>query len=392
MAKLYPAITNKELTSVFRITATLNDPVKYPAIKEAVEITSKRFPYFSVSMGSGVFWHFLEFKNKPPRIQTEEKIPCTAFALKLKDEILYRILAKSNRISVEFIHIITDGAGAFEYLKSLLFTYFKLTGKDPESSVGIIEPDSQIADEEFEDGYNRFFKKLPSPKKMTMAWHLPFRLNKKPRLKVLTAEISVDQILNQARNNKVTLTEYFVSVYLFALQKLCLSEKERGVKQKMNVIRTEVPVNLRKIFPSRTLRNFSLFVMPELDLRLGIYSFEEILKVVKNQLQSGADIKQISRFLSSNVGYEKLLFVRVLPLFIKRMVITAVYRGLGSKRCSGIITNLGSFNIPEWMEKMTYSFDVIPPPPNTRVKVSCAMVSFKNKLRINFCNIHNIKA
>jgi len=39
-AKLFPAIMSGELTSVFRITASLKEPVKFSAIKEAVEITS----------------------------------------------------------------------------------------------------------------------------------------------------------------------------------------------------------------------------------------------------------------------------------------------------------------------------------------------------------------
>ncbi len=110
-AKLFPAIMSGELTSVFRITASLKQPVKFSAIKQAVEITSRRFPYFSVSLASGLFWYYLEYNQTLPRIQTEDKIPCTAFAAKRKDEPLYRILIKENRISVEFIHILTDGVG-----------------------------------------------------------------------------------------------------------------------------------------------------------------------------------------------------------------------------------------------------------------------------------------
>ena len=158
-AKLFPAIMSGELTSVFRITAFLKKPVKFSAIKEAVEITSKRFPYFSVSLGSGLFWYYLEYNHQLPRIQTEEKIPCTAFAAKRKNEPLYRILVKENRISVEFIHILTDGGGALEYLKTLLYTYFRLTGITIQSTEGIILPESPIAEGEMEDGYNRFFRK-----------------------------------------------------------------------------------------------------------------------------------------------------------------------------------------------------------------------------------------
>lgn len=377
-----------ELTAVFRITATLRKPIKFTFIKEAVSITSKRFPYFSVSLGSGLFWYYLEYNNQLPRIQTEEKVPCTAFAANRKNEPLYRILVKENRISVEFIHILTDGGGALEYLKSLLYTYFLLTGQEISSSEGILIPGNPISEDEMEDGYKRFFrKKTPPPGKLTKAWHLPFKLNEKPRLRLIRSEIDLCKLQEVARGKKVTITEYLVSVYLFSLQKIYHEEKEKLKKLKRGVLRIEVPVNLRKIFPSKTMRNFSLFVLPEIDLRLGEYSFEEILKIVTYQLQSGADVKQISRFLSQNVGHEKSIFIRLLPLFIKSMAISAVYRRLGSNKCSGIMTNLGRVKLPEEMEKLIEAIELVPTPPNTHVKISTAMVSFGNTLHLNFSNI-----
>jgi NRPS condensation-like uncharacterized protein len=378
---------SEDLTSVFRITASLKEPVRYSAIKEAVTITSQRFPYFSVSLGSGIFWHFLEFNDQLPRIQVEEEIPCTAFAVKRKNEPLYRVIIKSKRISVEFIHILTDGGGALEYLKSLLYTYLTLTGKHISSPGEIILPGMPVSEEEFEDGYNKFFQKLPPPSTLVKAWHLPYRLNKKPRLRVLRAEVKVDEILEVSRKHNVSVTEYFVSVYHYSLQKIFIPWKEKSKKEKRKVLRIEVPVNMRNIFPSRTMRNFSLFVLPEIDVRLGTYTFEEILKSVHYQLQMSMNIKQISRYLSSNVSYEKLLIVRILPLFIKKMIITAIYRKVISKRLTGLITNLGLVTLPGEMEDMVDSFELIPPPPNLKVKVNTALVSYKGKLRICFCNI-----
>ena len=385
-AKLFPAIVSNDLTSVFRITAYLKEPVKYTAIKEAVEIAARRFPYFSVSLGSGLFWHFLEFISQPPRIQVEEEIPCTAFALKRKNEPLYRIIIKANRISVEFIHILTDGGGALEYLKSLLYTYLTIAGKHIGYPDNIILPDTDVSEEELEDGYNKFFRKLPPPVKLVKAWHLPFRLNERPRLRIISGEMNVKEVLNLTHRHNVSLTEYLVSVYLFSLQEIFISNKSKGKKGK-KVLRVEVPVNMRKKFPLRTMRNFSLFVLPELDLRLGTYTFEEVLMSVHHQLQMSTDIKQISRFLSSNVSYEKLYIVRVLPLFIKKMVIAAIYRWLASKRFTGLITNIGIVTLPGEMNDMVDAFELISPPPNTKVKVASAIVSYKDKLRISFSNI-----
>ncbi len=180
------------------------------------------------------------------------------------------------------------------------------------------------------------FKNCLLRSKLVKAWHLPYELNERPRLRVLSAEVKIDEILEVSRKHKVSVTEYFVSVYHFSLQKIFISGKEKSKIEKRKVLRIEVPVNMRNKLPSRTMRNFSLFVSPEIDLRLGTYTFEEILRSVHHQLQISTDIKQISRFLSSNVSCEKLLIVRILPLFIKKMVIAAIYRGIASKRLTGI--------------------------------------------------------
>ena len=107
-----------------------------------------------------------------------------------------------------------------EYLKSLLYTYLTLTGKHISSPGEIILPGTPVSEEEFEDGYNKFFQKLPPPSKLVKAWHLPFKLNERPGLRVLRAEVKVDEILEVSRKHKVSVTEYFVSVYLFSLQKI----------------------------------------------------------------------------------------------------------------------------------------------------------------------------
>lgn len=65
----------------------------------------------------------------------------------------------------------------------------------------------------------------------------------------------------------------------------------------------------------------------------------------------------------------------------------AVYRGLASKRFSGLVTNLGKVTLPEEMNEMVDSFELIPPPQNLKVKVGSGLVSYKDKLRICFSNI-----
>ena len=151
---------------------------------------------------------------------------------------------------------------------------------------------------------------------MLKVWHLPYRLNKKPRLRVIQSEVYSNEILEKARSFKVSLTEYLISVYLISLQKIYLEEKEEK-KQKHQILRIEVPLNLRRQFPSRTMRNFSLYVLPEIDMRLGTYTFEEIIRAVHHQLQMSSESKQIARFLSSNVRLRKAFCCQDTSAFYK---------------------------------------------------------------------------
>jgi len=66
------------------------------------------------------------------------------------------------------------------------------------------------------------------------------------------------------------------------------------------------------------------------------------------------------------------------------MAISAVYHRLGSNHCSGIITNLGVIKLPQEMEALIDSFEVVPTPPNTHVKITSAMVTFKNSPQTGF--------
>ena len=98
-------------------------------------------------------------------------------------------------------------------------------------------PESPINEGEMEDGYKRFFKKkIPPPGKLTKAWHLPFKLNEKPRLRVIRTVIDLCKLLEIARSHNVSVTEYIVSVYLFSLQKIYQEEKEKVKKQRRGVL------------------------------------------------------------------------------------------------------------------------------------------------------------
>jgi NRPS condensation-like uncharacterized protein len=185
----------------------------------------------------------------------------------------------------------------------------------------------------------------------------------------------------------VSITVYLVGVYLFILQDIFEALNGAGKFKRNKRLRIQVPVNLRNMFSSKTMRNFTLFVMPEIDLRLGHYTFDEILKSVYHQTMLETDEKLINKNISRNVGSEKKLYVRGIPLFLKSMILRLKYYSLGTSQYSGVITNLGKIELPPEMARLIDYFIMTPPPPNKMLKVNCGVAGFGEKLILSFGNV-----
>ena len=387
-AKIYPAVQNEELTSVFRISCVLTERIKIGPLLEAIRRIENRFPYYKVKPEKGFFWYYLEFHNQPVPLRQDLGTPCRSFQ---KDDLIFRILAKNERLSVEFSHILTDGGGAFDFLKTLLLAYFDACCIKSVEGIPSIKPDDTPLEEEFEDAFSKYFqRRLPSPKRKPKAFHVPFKLNDQPRFKVLIAKVPLTQISSVSKSNKVSVTEYLVSVYLHSLQAIYngLSNFHKAGQRK--IFRIQVPVNLRKIYPSKTMRNFSLFVTPEMDLSLGEYSFEEILKTVHHLMQLETDRKLINKLIARNVGAERNIWLKNTPLFIKSLFLRFTYRIEGTSRYSGVITNLGKVSFGQ-ADRLIDHFVFIPPPPNKTLKVNCGILGFDDSLVMSFGNITRSK-
>lgn len=383
-AKIYPAIRTDELTAVFRLSVVLVERVKAKQFLEAIQALEGRFPYYKVILKTGVFWFYLEHKNQAIPVKPDLDVPCRSFP---KHGLMFRVLVKENRISVEFSHILTDASGGFEFLRSLLLVYLSYCGvKFPEKQ-SFLHPEEIPDKEEYEDAYNHYFKKTVSPRmNLRSAFHLPFPLNKPPRLNVSIFEIAADALVKQSKLSGLSLTEYLISVYLFVLEDIYEALPALQQRTRNKIVRIEVPVNLRKFYPTRSMRNFSVYVLPEIDLRLGHYTFEEITETVHLLMQLETNKKLIHKILSRNVGGERNLIVKRIPLFIKSFMLKTFY-SLGTGRYSGVVTNLGKVEFPPEVSRLIDRFIFIPPPPSKKLKANCGVVGFENNITLSFGNI-----
>lgn len=386
-AKIFPAIRSKEQTTVIRFTAVLNERITISSLFRAVKKVENRFPYFRVGLRRGFFWYYLEEVDESFNVLHDNAMPCRAFDRKKERGLLLRILVHKNQLSVECSHILTDGFGVLTLLRALLIYYFidkGLISNDEDDSM----LNADIDKEEFEDAYNRYFKQnIPGIIKQPKAFHVPFPLKRKPRFDLLFAILPIEQLKLKAKEKGVSITDYLVAVYLWVLQDIYFENKKKGISSSEKIARIQVPVNLRNIYPSKTLRNFSLFVMPEIDFRLGEYSFNELLKIVYHKMRLETDEKLISKIISRNVGSERNILVRGIPIWLKSLVLYFKYYSEGANQYSGVVTNLGKVELPEAISDRIDYFMISPPPPNKKLKINCGVVGYGDKLVLSFGNI-----
>lgn len=390
-AKIFPAISSKENSAVIRITAILKERITVASLIRAVEQAETRFPYYKVSLRRGFFWYYLEQVDDPLTPVPDDGIPCRAFGEHNDTNLLLRILAYNNRLSVEFSHILTDGYGVLTFLQYLLIYYFNDKG-----IIGINQIErffiKDIDSEEYEDSYNRYFKEnIPRVPGQSKAFHIPYQLKNKPRFDLLFAILPVKDIKQKAKEKQVSITDYLVAIYLLVVQEIYFDCKNNDLTTPNKIARIQVPVNLRNIYPSQTMRNFTLFVMPEIDFRLGKYSFDEILKIVYHKMQLETDEKLISKIISRNVGSERNFFVRGIPIWLKSLVLRFKYYSKGTNQYSGVVTNLGRIKLPGPILNEVECFALTPPPPNKKLKINCGVVGYGDKLVLSFGNITTSK-
>ena len=88
-AKIYPSITSARMSNIFRISATLKEPVNVELLGTAVRHSMDRYPYFRVVLRKGFFWYYLEHTEAMPVIQSDTRYPCQKIPIKRKGEFLF---------------------------------------------------------------------------------------------------------------------------------------------------------------------------------------------------------------------------------------------------------------------------------------------------------------
>ncbi|MBD3189279.1 MAG: hypothetical protein GF308_01470 [Candidatus Heimdallarchaeota archaeon] len=382
--KLFSLISSPRIPCVYRFLARLKRKVSKAKLQEAVNNIISRFPYYQVTMRSGFFWTYWETSKKIPQVRSDTEYPCQYIPIKKKEVFPYRIIAHENCIITEFNHSLTDGAGAVQFLRSLVGEYLHLQGVKINDWGNLFRPGEVPDPGEYEYSHRKYFQRhIPLRQKFMKAFHLPYQLEKKGIFHTVEGTASVQESLQLSRSMGVTLTELLATAYLDALQEIWKNLRKKGRIKGKRPIRLMVPINIRNILPSNTMRNFSAYVAPGIDPRLGDFSFDEILEQVHHYKNLELNDKFIIQQISKNVKIELHPFLHGLPLFIKKWFSKPIYKHFGEAMFSGILTNLGPITMPNDLREEVIDIDLLLM-SHPHFRTGCAVISYQDTLHMNF--------
>lgn len=382
-AIVYPTLQRRDFSSVYRLSVVLKDSINPELLQQALDIALPRFPTYKVAIRKGLFWRYLEPNNRPgPYVKEDIKNPCMPMPFKSNNRYLIRVYYYGSRIALEAHHSLGDGTGGMCLLQTLTAIYLGLLGHPVTPEGFVLDIHEEPDPEELEDAYMRYaHAEVCPPRPAEKTYRV--RGTKEPfyTLNIIDGIMSVREVMEVARKYHASITEYLNSVLLYAL----LQKQYNDFHLKLRPVRIAMPVNLRRFFPSKTLRNFITMVYPFVDPRLGDYTFEEIVEHVHNYMRYHINEKFLRGDITTNAATQRNPIIRVVPLFIKDFVVRTFYTKVQDKNSSAGLTNMGALHVPEDMKPYIERFDIYMGQPFSS-RTNCAIISFEDILTINFAS------
>lgn len=386
-AKIYPASRTRAWSNVFRLSATLDEKIDKEIMQSALDVTIRRFPSIAVRLKTGFFWYYLEEIPKAPDIMAEKPYPLSRMVFDDIRKCAFRVIVYENRVAVEFFHALTDGNGGLVFLKTLVAEYlYQRYGIKVPREDGILDRLEEPAPEELEDSFLKYAGPVKHPRREETAFKIEGKAEEDGFRTNTTFILNASQIASEAKKRGVTVTAYFVALLIYTNMRL--QDKIIKNPRKRKPLKILIPVNLRKLFPSNTLRNFVLYVTPGIDPRYGEYTFDEICKSIYHQMSLEITPKKMSARIATNVGNERSMALKLAPLFLKNMVMKLVFNAVGEKKSTFTLSNLGVVTVPQEMAEHITRMDFLLS-VQSKAPYNSSIITYGDKMYLNI--IRNIK-
>ena len=340
-AHLFPVIAGENMSNVYRISVTLTELVQPDVLQQALNIVLPKMDGFNLRLRMGVFWYYFEENGKPaPKVREESNFPCRYIQQNQNHSYMFRVTYYKYRINLEVFHVLTDGMGGINFLKELTYQYLRLAHPELKEKVG----DSLNSGTSLnrEDSFLKNYKKSSAKGYQTKKAYLLKGEHLGPgEFGVMHGYMQIPQLKEVCHRYGCSINEYLVSVYIWSVYTECM----KGMPS-TSPIRVAVPVNLRPYFNSITTKNFFVMVSAEFHPTKEVYTFAEVLEIVRDNLRSQINREHLEKLFSYNVSNEKLLAARAVPLFLKNIAMKLVYTKSALANTT-TITNIGNIGVDE---------------------------------------------
>lgn len=376
---IFPAIRRRNWSNAFRVSALLTEEVEPDLLRQAVEDVLPRFPSIAVRLRRGLFWYYLE-QAPAPEPRQDGAYPLIFMSRREIRACAFRVLYYRNRVAVEFFHALTDGSGGMIFLKTLLARYLALRhGVDIPAEEGVLDWKQAPQAGELEDSFHRYAGPYSMARREANAYRLRDVREPDGRLHLTCGVLDTEALRQKAKEYGVTVTAFLAAVMTDAITELQLS---RCPGRRQKPVKISVPVNLRRLFPSQTLRNFALFVNTEADPSLGRQTLPELCRTISAQLSAEVTPQRMASRIAANVAPARSVLLRLMPLPVKNLAMRAVYSAVGENKCCLNVSNLGLTRLPPAMEPYVERLDFIIGVQATYYN-NCSVVSYQGRTMVN---------
>ena len=254
-AKLYPMSMDRRRMSTYRMSVYFKENVVPELLQMALNFTIKRFPSFATTLKKGFFWHYLDMTKRRFCIEPEIDIPCQPIKVAYSGSQSFRVFYYKNRVSIECFHALSDGLGAVNLIISLTAEYLRLTGKEIRLDETVLDINSAPNEEEFENAFKKAFAEMPQEREFSpfvnkAAVQMRGKLTKNKPCRIIHLKMNATELKTVSRKYHTTVARYLMALTFLA--------GKAAAAESTGNINIQVPVNLRRYYPSKTLINFVL--------------------------------------------------------------------------------------------------------------------------------------
>ncbi|HZJ78812.1 MAG TPA: hypothetical protein VFD52_08450 [Clostridia bacterium] len=352
-ATIYPAARTRNGNNTYRLAIVFKDEIKPEVLQQAVDDFYNRLPHYFVRLRTGAFWYYFERVKNSKVVEEESSYPCRPFDLFNSSKPCFRVLYYKCRLSFEIFHSIADGGATLIFIRSLAAHYLRLLGHDIEMSDDLIDCNDPITQLEFEDSFRKNAIKVKGVNRSESTSYR-YKATQVPNyFKVLHGIVPIEDLKSQSKKYGVSITEYLAGVLIYAFYVDAQKPLQKPIK-------ISVPISLRNVFNSVSLRNFSSYTnigfLPDSQKE---YTLDDIFESIKGQLKSGIGKDLLLKSISKNVGDASNPFVRFMPNIIKTRVLNIGYNYFGENKFTIAMSNLGIVKMPESAMKYIDRFEVL---------------------------------